>query len=179
MSSLLARLKSLAAYEPALLAWATSGGLAVVCAFLFHLSSTQEAAVTTIATAAAAAYSAVMARPVAVPVILGALVTAVTAASAFGLHLTAEQAGAGAAVVSGLLGLLFRANLTPAAATTRPHGVHVRLGGTAARVVTPDGTLAPEQGLLGTGARLSPWLRPGEGRAFRRPRNGVSSRRSH
>jgi hypothetical protein len=130
VSSLLARLKALAAYEPAVMAWAASGGLAVVCAFLFHLSSNQEAAVTTISTAAAAAYAAAMARPVSVPAILGALVTAVTAAAAFGLHPSAGQIGVGEAIVSGLLALGFRANLRPAAAISRPHGEHVRLSGT-------------------------------------------------
>lgn len=130
MASLVARLKALAALEPALLAWAASGGLAVVCAFLFHLSSEQEAAVTTIATALAASYSAARTRPVSVPLITGALVTAVTAAAAFGLHLSAGQTGTGAAIVSGLLALLLRANLRPAAATSRPHGDHVRPGGT-------------------------------------------------
>jgi hypothetical protein len=130
VASLLLRLKALAAYEPALLAWATSGGLAVACAFLFHLTRTQEAAVTVIATALAAVYVAARTRPVAVPVITGALVTAVAAAGAFGLHLTAGQTGAGEAAVSGLLALLLRSNVTPAAATPRPHGEHVRLSGT-------------------------------------------------
>ena len=116
MKSLLARLRTLAAYEPAVLAWAASGGLAVVLAFLFHLSHTQEAAVTTIAAALATVYVAARARPVEGPAVIGALVTAVTAAAAFGLHVPVRDISVGEAVVSAVMALMFRANLTPAAA---------------------------------------------------------------
>ena len=116
MKSLLARLRTLAAYEPAVLAWAASGGLAVALAFLFHLSHTQEAAVTTIAAALATVYVAARARPVEGPAVIGALVTAVTAAAAFGLHVPVRDISVGEAVVSAVMALMFRANLTPAAA---------------------------------------------------------------
>lgn len=116
MKSLLARLRALLAYEPAVAGWITSGGLAVVLAFVFHASKTEEAAITSIATALAAAYAAFRTRPLPVGVLVGALATAVTAWSAFGFHVSATQLGAGEAIASGILALLFRSNVTPKAA---------------------------------------------------------------
>lgn len=107
------RLRDLLAYEPAVVAWATNGGLAILLAFVFHLGGTQGAAVTTLATALAAAYTAWRARPVAVSALGGALVTGVTAASAFGLHLPATVIAATVGLLSNVLALVFRANLTP------------------------------------------------------------------
>ena len=103
-------------YEPAILAWALSGGLAVLLGNVFHISSTQEAAVTTILTALAAIATAVKARPVEVSVVVGAVATIAVAAAAFGLHLSAAEIGAASAILSGILGLVFRANVSPAAA---------------------------------------------------------------
>lgn len=113
MNSILTRLRALLAAEPAVAAWAANGGLALILGYVAHLSSVQEAAVTTIATAVAAVFTAVQARPVAVSVLTGAVATAVTAAGAFGLHLPSEVLAAGVSLLSVLLGLVFRANLTP------------------------------------------------------------------
>lgn len=115
MSGFISRLKSLWAYEPAALSWAVNGGVALVCAYVFGLSGTQEAAVATIVTALAAISTAVQARPVVIPAIVGALATAVTAAAAFGLHVSPDMIALGSSVVSGLLALLFRQSLTPVA----------------------------------------------------------------
>jgi hypothetical protein len=112
--------------EPAVLAWALNGGVAVVLAFALHFTKTEEAAVATIVTALAAAYAAARTRPVAVSAVVGALVTGVTAASAFGLHLSASEMGAGEAIVSGLLALLFRANVTPKAALKKMEFAEIR-----------------------------------------------------
>lgn len=115
MSALISRLRSLLAYEPAAISWALNGGVALVCAYAFGLSSTQEAAVTTIVTALAAIWTGARARPVAVPAIVGALTTAVTAAAAFGLHVSPDVMALGSSAVSAALALLFRQNLTPVA----------------------------------------------------------------
>lgn len=114
MSSILSRLKELLALEPAAISWALNGGIALVCAYAFGLNSTEEAAVATIVTALAAIWTAVQARPVAIPAIVGALTTAVTAAAAFGLHVSPDMIALGSSAVSAALALLFRQNLTPA-----------------------------------------------------------------
>lgn len=115
MTAFLARFKALWASEPAALSWAVNGGIALVCAYAFGLSHAEEAAVATIVTALAAIATAVQARPVVIPAVVGALTTALTAAGAFGLHVSPETISVGSAVVSAVLALLFRQNLTPAA----------------------------------------------------------------
>jgi hypothetical protein len=109
-------LSSVLKYEPVLLAWVLNGGLAVLLGNVIHISSTQEAAVTTIATAAVAIYTAWETRPVAVAAFVGALSTAAVAAGAFGLHFSNAEIGAGAAVLSGVLALILRQNVSSAAA---------------------------------------------------------------
>lgn len=116
LRDLWARVRYLFAYEPAVVAWALNGGVAVLAAWAFHLTSTQEAAVTTIVTAAAAIYTATTTRPADVPTIIGALVTVVTAAAAFGFHPPAQWIAIGTAVASIMLPLALRVNLTPLAA---------------------------------------------------------------
>lgn len=100
-------------FEPAVVGWVLDGGLAAAIAFIFHTTNTQTAAITTIAAAVATVITAVKARPVEVGILVGAVATVATAAGAFGLHLTAAQIGAGTAILSGLLALLLRQNLTP------------------------------------------------------------------
>lgn len=115
MTALIARLKALWVYEPAALSWALNGGVALVCAYAFGLNGTQEAAVTTIVTALAAVATALQARPVVIPAVVGGLTTALTAAAAFGLHVSPDVIALGSSVVSAALALLFRQNLTPLA----------------------------------------------------------------
>lgn len=119
MSSILARLRALLAYEPAAVSWALNGGIAIVFAYLLGFTKTEEAAAATIVTGLAAIYTAFRARPVAVPLVVGALTTVVTAAGAFGLHASPQVISVALSVVSGVLALLFRQNLTPAAALKR------------------------------------------------------------
>lgn len=113
--TLLTDLRAVLAAEPAVAAWAASGGAAMIAAYGFGANAAQQGAVTTIAAALATAWTAWQARPVAVPALTGALVTALTAAGTFGLHLSPHAMAAAAAVLSAVLALAFRANLTPAA----------------------------------------------------------------
>lgn len=113
--SLWERLRGLLAYEPALVAWAINGGIAAVAGYVAHLSPTQTGAVTTITTALAAVYSAARARPVSVSALTGGVATVITAATAFGLHASADTTALIVTALSGVLGLLLRANVTPAA----------------------------------------------------------------
>lgn len=116
------RLAGLLTYEPAVAAWAAAGGLAVLLGSVAHLSTVQEAAVTTIATALAALYTAVQTRPVAVSALVGALATGITAAAGFGLHVSPTWIGVGTAVLSAVLSVLLRPNITPAARLRRKPG---------------------------------------------------------
>jgi hypothetical protein len=107
-------LRRLFTYEPAVAAWAGSGGLAVLAAWVFGLTSAEEAAVATAVTAAATIYTAVQTRPADVPSIIGGLTTIVTAAAAFGFHPPAHWIALGTAAASVILPLVLRVNLTPA-----------------------------------------------------------------
>ena len=123
LTTLWLRLRTLWAYEPAVASWASAGGLALLLGYLVHLTSTEEAAVTTIAAAAATIYTAVRARPSDVPAIIGALVTIAGAAVAFGFHPPAHVIAAVAALVATVLPVLLRVNLTPAAELKRQNQV--------------------------------------------------------
>lgn len=103
-------------FEPVVLAWVLNGGLAVLLGNVFGISSTQEAAVTTIATALVAIFTWAMTREKNVSALVGAISTIAVAAGAFGLHLSSAEIGAGMAILSGILGLVFRQNVSPAAA---------------------------------------------------------------
>lgn len=100
-------------YEPVLLAWMTSGGLAVLCGMLLHVSTTQEAAITTIATGLVGIYSWWRTKEKSATALVALVTTVGVAAGAFGLHLSAAEIGAAAAVLSGVLGLILRQNVTP------------------------------------------------------------------
>jgi hypothetical protein len=102
-------------YEPVIVAWAVNGGLAVLLGNVVGISHTQEAAVTTIATGLVAIYTAIKTDNFTVSGFTGALTTIAVAAAAFGLHLSAQEMGAGIAVISGVLGLILRQNVSPAA----------------------------------------------------------------
>lgn len=118
-------LSNLLKYEPVLLAWVLNGGLAVLLGNVAHISTTQEAAVTTIATAIAGVYTWFETKEKTVSGLVGFITTVAVAASAFGLHLSSAEIGAGAAILSGILALVFRSQVSPAAA--RPE-VPVKLG---------------------------------------------------
>lgn len=111
MSGLWAELR----YEPAVALYAVNSVVAAVVAFGLHLTPTQTAAVTTIATGILALTAASLTRPVTVSAITGAVATVAAAGAAFGLHLTTGQIGAGVTVLSLLLSLVLRQAVTPAA----------------------------------------------------------------
>jgi hypothetical protein len=110
-------------WEPAVWLYGASSAIALLTAFGLPLTATQAAAVTTIATAVLAGATAALTRPVEVSAITGALATALTAAGAFGLHLSAGQVGTLATMLNLALALLLRQGVTPAArASAAPPG---------------------------------------------------------
>jgi hypothetical protein len=112
VSGLLARLKRLVETEPAALLY----GLAAIAPALlaaFGVPRPVIGGTAAILTALASAVAAFRARPVAVPVILGAAGTALSALTAFGLHLTPQVTGEILAGLNLFLGFAFRASLTP------------------------------------------------------------------
>lgn len=117
---MLKKLTALLTNEPALVAWVLNGGLATLLAFVLHLSAGQTAAIAMVTTALASVYTALRARPVAVPLLTGAMSALMTACEAFGLHLPASWVAAGVAGLSAVLGLVLRENLTPTTKTV-PH----------------------------------------------------------
>lgn len=100
-------------YEPVVLAWVLNGGLAVLLGNVIGISTTQEAAVTTIATALVGIFAWFKTTPHAVSGLVGFISTIAVAAAAFGLHLSAAEIGAGAAILSGILALVLRQNVSP------------------------------------------------------------------
>lgn len=100
-------------YEPVILAWVLSGGLAVLLGNVIHISSTQEAAVTTIATALVGIFTWLRTSPHAVSGLVAFISTIAVAASAFGLHLSSAEIGAGVSILSGVLALLLRSHVSP------------------------------------------------------------------
>jgi hypothetical protein len=108
-------LKNLLNYYPILIAWAVNGGLAVLLGSVAHISSTQEASVTTIVTALVVIFTMWKTREFAINGFVGALSTIAIAAGAFGLHLSSAEIGAAAAVLSGVLALLLHQSVTQAA----------------------------------------------------------------
>lgn len=95
-------------YEPAVLLYALNALVALLVAFGLDLSQVQVAAVTTIATALLTIAAAVFTRPVVVSTVTAALASLLTAAAAFGLHLSANQTGA-----------VLRQNVSPAPVASR------------------------------------------------------------
>ena len=109
----LKRLLALIKAESAVIAYAISAGVTAWAAFGFRAPAHDVAAVEMIAAALVTILTAFATRPVAVPVVTGAVVEIATAAGAFGLHLTAAQLGALTPVVSIVVSLLLRQAVTP------------------------------------------------------------------
>src|ERR1700761_720997 len=89
----IAKIRTWLAENPSITAWFFNGGAALFVAYALGLDHVQEAAIATIISALATAYTAVRARPVGIPLLIGALVTGITAAGAFGLHPSAKGIG--------------------------------------------------------------------------------------
>jgi hypothetical protein len=101
--------------EPAVLMYAVNAALTALVAFGFHATPGWTGAVTTIAAAVITIVTAAATRPVAVPVITGAVATIASAAAAFGLHLSSAQIGAAVPVLAIILSLVLRQAVTPLA----------------------------------------------------------------
>lgn len=83
--------------------------------------------VMTIANGVVALLVAVLTRPFVVSALTGALSTILTGLASFGLPLTEQQTGAFVMVVSAVLGLVLRSNVSPAPATSSyPPGTHTQ-----------------------------------------------------
>jgi hypothetical protein len=91
--NLISRIRTWLAENPAITAWFFNGGAALFVAYALGLDHIEEAAIATIISAAATVYTAVRARPVAIPLLIGALVTGITAAGAFGFQPSAKLIG--------------------------------------------------------------------------------------
>jgi hypothetical protein len=128
--------------EPAILAWAAGGGLAMLSAYWLHFSKTQEAAAAAVLTALAAVVTAIATREKLVSVIPGALAAILAAAGAFGYHLPPKTIAMILAAASVLLGLVFRANVTPVALARKRAAAAVRAVPEPSRhLINPQGSL--------------------------------------
>lgn len=105
--------KELLAQEPVLISWLLNGGLAVLAAFTFHFSHTQEAAAATIIAALVSIFTALRTAPVNVSLVTGAFATGLTALAAFGFHLAPHTIAVVVGVLSFLLAHLHRAAVSP------------------------------------------------------------------
>ena len=112
---MLSKLISVLRTEPSVVMYGLNALLTALVAFGAHASPGQTAAVTTIATAVITIVTAASTRPVAVPLITGAVATIATAAAAFGLHLTSAQIGAAVPLLTVVLSLILRQAVTPVA----------------------------------------------------------------
>lgn len=117
----LRRLTVLARDEPAVLAWALSAAAVAWAAFGFRAPAHDVAAVSLAGTAAVTVLTALATRPASVPVITGAVVEILTAAGAFGLHLSSAQIGTATPLISIVVSLLLRQALTPVVPETSAH----------------------------------------------------------
>jgi hypothetical protein len=100
--------------DSALILYAVQAVLAVIVAFGISPSPGWTAAVVTITAALITIATGILTRPVRVSVITGAVATILTAAAAFGLHLSSAQTGAGVTALSVVLALVLRQNISPA-----------------------------------------------------------------
>lgn len=106
-------------YEPAVLLAGLNAAVALLVSFGLPLSSTQANAITVIATAGIGIWIALLTKPVAPTAVATLVGTALTALGAFHAHLSDTQVSSVVAVVSIVLGLLLRANVSPAPALAR------------------------------------------------------------
>lgn len=109
--------------EPNVVLYAVGALVTAWVAFGFRASPGQVGAVSVIAAGLITIITALAARPVAVPVVTGAVVTVATAAGAFGLHLSAAQLGSAVPVLSVVLALVLRQAVTPVVTIRRQAAV--------------------------------------------------------
>jgi hypothetical protein len=104
-------------YDPALYLYYLNAALALVVAFFpgLNLSTTVQAAIITIATAVLTGIGACLVRPIHVSALVAAATTALTAAAAFGLHLSDNRMAALTSGLSIVLPLILRLLVSPSA----------------------------------------------------------------
>jgi hypothetical protein len=141
MSKLIDWIRRLLAEEPAVVAWALSGGIALLVAYAFHWDHARQAAAATAITALAALYSALMARPRHIQAVIGILVTLITAAGTFGFHPSARVEAMILAGASVALAFLFRQNVTPVALARKRAAAAVRQPEPSRHLINPQGSL--------------------------------------
>lgn len=106
-------------YEPAVLLYVLNAALAAAVSYGLPLNHAVVAATVTIATAALSAWAAFLTRPVVVSSLTSAAGTILAAMAAYGLHLSTDQIGTSVTLLSVVLALLLRQNVSPAPALAR------------------------------------------------------------
>ena len=99
--------------EPVLVLYLLNAALAVGLSFGLGLTKLQDAAAVTIATAGFGLYAAFRTRPMNVSVITATFAAGLTAAAAFGLHLSVDRIGVLTAFVSAILAVVLRVHVSP------------------------------------------------------------------
>jgi hypothetical protein len=112
--------------EPAVILYVINALVAFLATIpAIGLTAESSGWVMTIANGVVALLVAVLTRPFVVSALTGALSTVLTGLAAFGLPFTEQQTGAFVMVVSAVLGLVLRANVSPSPATSDyPPGTH-------------------------------------------------------
>lgn len=100
-------------FEPAVILYAVNAVVALLVSFGLGLTHDQVGAITIIATAITTVWTAAVTRPIVVSTITAAVGTLLSAIAAFGFHLSANQVGTSVTVLSIVLALLLRQNVTP------------------------------------------------------------------
>ncbi|WP_052422898.1 hypothetical protein [Nonomuraea candida] len=106
--------------EPTTILFMVNALVALLVSFGLNLSQTQVATIATVAGAVMSIVVTFMTRPIVVSALTGAVTTLMTAVAGFGLEFTAEQIGATVTVLSLVLGLVLRANVTPKSGPVQP-----------------------------------------------------------
>lgn len=101
-------------YEPATWLYVLNAVLAAAVSYGLPLSHAVVAATVVIATALLSAYAAILTRPIVVSALTSAAGTILAAMAAYGLHLSADQIGSSVTLLSLVLALLLRQNVSPA-----------------------------------------------------------------
>lgn len=102
--------------EPAVILYGLNAVVALLVSFGLPLDADKTGAITVFATAVLAIWTAATTRPVVVSSITGAVGTMLAAVAAFGFDLTANQIGSVVTVLSIVLALLLRQNVSPSPA---------------------------------------------------------------
>lgn len=116
----MSRLELLLRTEPAIFANFLAVAATLIAAFAFTVTQNQEAAIVVISTAVITVLVSALARPVQVPLLVGAVVTGLTAAAAFGLKVQPEVLASFSAALTTVLTLMIRGHVTPLAAKPAP-----------------------------------------------------------